>query len=156
MIAPPDALDRIMAVMECAFPPEYGEAWNRRQVGDALVLPATAWGFVGPEGEIGADPQGEAAGFFLSRTILDEVELLLFAVAPQWRGRGLGDRLLTRFITDARAGGARRVFLEMRRNNPAASLYARHGFTPVGIRPRYYRTANGERLDAISQELVLR
>ena len=34
-------IDRIMAVMEAAFDPAYGEAWNRRQVTDALAMPNT-------------------------------------------------------------------------------------------------------------------
>lgn len=34
-------VDRIMAVMDAAFDPAYGEAWNRRQITDALVLPST-------------------------------------------------------------------------------------------------------------------
>jgi ribosomal-protein-alanine N-acetyltransferase len=39
----------------------------------------------------------------------------------------------------------------MRRNNPAGVLYAAHGFQPIGIRPRYYRALNGDRIDAITQ-----
>ncbi|MEO0057507.1 MAG: hypothetical protein RIT17_960, partial [Pseudomonadota bacterium] len=35
----PATIDRIMAVMEAAFDPAYGEAWNRRQVADALSMP---------------------------------------------------------------------------------------------------------------------
>lgn len=38
MIAPMDDIDRIMSVMDAAFPAEFGEAWNRRQVTDALVV----------------------------------------------------------------------------------------------------------------------
>ena len=34
-------VDQIMAVMETAFDPQWGEAWNRRQVEDALLLPNT-------------------------------------------------------------------------------------------------------------------
>jgi ribosomal-protein-alanine N-acetyltransferase len=48
-----------------------------------------------------------------------------------------------------------RIFLEMRRDNPAGYLYAAHGFTEIGVRPAYYRTSAGNRIDAISQELIL-
>ena len=34
-------VDQIMAIMEAAFDPQWGEAWNRRQVEDALLLPNT-------------------------------------------------------------------------------------------------------------------
>lgn len=155
MFLPQDDVDRIMSVMEVAFAPEFGEAWNRRQVADSLLLTGTRYGLIAQDGNYQLLNHDETAGFFLSRSVLDEEELLLFAIAPAWRRRGLGNALLTRFIEDAKNRGIRRLFLEMRRNNPAGELYAAHGFKPVGIRPRYYRTASGERLDAISQELVI-
>ncbi|WP_353228140.1 GNAT family N-acetyltransferase [Novosphingobium sp.] len=144
-----------MAVMECAFSPEYGEAWNRRQVSDTLVLTGTHYALIAPDGSTrptGSDP---AAGFALSRGVFDEEELLLFAIAPQWRRRGLGQALLVHFIESARQRGKKRLFLEMRHNNPAGKLYCAHGFRPIGIRPRYYCALNGDRIDAITQELVL-
>ena len=155
VIAPEDDLDRIMDVMERAFAPEFGEAWSRRQVGDALLLGKVRYGLIAPDGNERPGPGDDTAGFYLSRSILDEEELLLFAIAPEYRCRGLGDLLLTRFIAEARADRITRIFLEMRDGNPAGRLYAKHGFNAVGIRPRYYRTSDGTRLDAISQQLTL-
>jgi ribosomal-protein-alanine N-acetyltransferase len=152
---PLDDIDRIMAIMETAFPPQYGEAWNRRQVCDSLLVNTVHHALITPDGTIGPDSDTSAAGFYLSRSVLDEEELLLFAIAPEWRHRGLGHTLLVHFITSARQRGKKRLFLEMRHNNPAAVLYGAHGFRPVGIRPRYYRAANGERIDGITQELVI-
>lgn len=149
MTPPSDDLDRIMAVMASAFDPAFGEAWNRRQVEDALILGNCHYGLIAATGgqPEGAEP---AAGFFLSRTGFDEEELLLLAVAPEWRGRGLGRGLLKRFAEGARARGAGRLLLEMRRGNPAEVLYRNFGFVPVGERPNYYRSANGDRIDAIT------
>jgi ribosomal-protein-alanine N-acetyltransferase len=144
-----DDLDRIMAVMEAAFDPAYGEAWTRRQVGDALVLPNTFYLLCGADGSAPAEDE-DAAGFVLSRGAADEEELLLIAVAPAYRGRGLGGRLLDRFIAEAGARGADRLFLEMRDGNPAESLYRRHGFERVGRRKAYYRRGTGHPLDAIT------
>lgn len=155
MAAPEDDLDRIMSVMERAFAPEYGEAWNRRQVSDALLVGHCRYGLIAPDGSAQVDPGSDTAGFYLGRSILDEEELLLFAIAPEYRRQGLGHALLTRFIDEARSAGMARIFLEMRRNNPAGSLYAAHGFRPVGVRPSYYRTPDGERIDAVSQELLI-
>lgn len=144
-----DDLDRIMAVMEAAFDPAFGEAWTRRQVGDALVLPNTHYLLAGPDGA--APREGdEAAGFVLSRGAVDEEELLLIAVDPRYRGRGVGGALLERFIAAARARGATRLFLEMRDGNPAESLYRRHGFASVGRRKAYYRRGTAAPLDAIT------
>jgi ribosomal-protein-alanine N-acetyltransferase len=151
---PPDDIDRIMSVMECAFPPAYGEAWTRRQVGDALLVGNCRYGLIAPDGSDHFEYDTDTAGFFLGRSVLDEEELLLFAIAPKYRLKGLGHQLLGRFIDEARASGMARVFLEMRRDNPAGYLYAAHGFREIGVRPAYYRTAEGYRIDALSQELT--
>ena len=144
-----DDLDRIMRVMEAAFDPAYGEAWTRRQVGDALVLRNTYYLLCGPDGGAPGDGE-EAAGFVLSRGAADEEELLLIAVHPDHRGRGLGAVLLERFVSAARARGGHRLFLEMRDGNPAEALYRRHRFEQVGLRRAYYRKGTGDPLDAIT------
>lgn len=145
-------LDRIMAVMEAAFDPAFGEAWNRRQVSDALTLASTHALVIGPSGAlIGDGPCAEeAAGFVLTRHGADEEELLLIAVMPRHRHRGLGEALIAHLFAAARARGVARIFLEMRRGNPAIALYEKVGFEPIGKRPNYYRMANGERVDAIT------
>lgn len=144
-----DDLDRIMAVMEAAFDPAYGEAWTRRQVGDALILPNTHYLLAGPDGRAPGDSDA-AVGFVLSRGAADEEELLLIAVDPRHRGRGIGSALLERFIAEAQMRGAARLFLEMREGNPAEALYRRHGFANVGRRRAYYRRAAHAPLDAIT------
>ena len=144
-----DDVDRIMAVMAAAFDPAYGEAWSRRQVGDALVMPNTHYLLAGPEGE--PLREGEpVTGFTLSRGAADEEELLLIAVHPDYRGQGIGAALMGRFIDQARQRGAERLFLEMREGNPAGSLYRRFGFTTVGRRRHYYRRGSSRPLDAIT------
>ena len=142
-------LDRIMAVMRTAFDPAFGEAWNRRQVGDALVMPNTHYILAGTDGGEPADG-ARTVGFALSRGVLDEEELLLIAVDPAYRGRGIGARLLHRYIEAAWARGRTRLFLEMREGNPADSLYRRAGFEPIGRRRNYYRGAAQGPLDAIT------
>lgn len=144
-----DDLDAIMQVMEAAFDPRYGEAWTRRQVSDALVLPGTYYLLAGPDGE-GPALGGANAGFTLSRGVLDEEELLLVAVHPDWRGRGVGARLMRRFMAAARDRGMTKLFLEMREGNPAETLYRELGFVPIGRRAKYYRTATDGPLDAIT------
>jgi [ribosomal protein S18]-alanine N-acetyltransferase len=142
-------LDRIMAVMEAAFDPAFGEAWTRQQVEDALVLPNTHYLLAGSNGRPPSEDE-DAAGFVLSRGAADEEELLLIAVIPRHRGRGIGTALLESFFSEARLRGAARLFLEMREGNPAESLYRRHGFESVGRRRAYYRRGTGAPLDAIT------
>ncbi|MDP3674244.1 MAG: GNAT family N-acetyltransferase [Novosphingobium sp.] len=152
---PDEPVDAIMRVMERAFDPRYGEAWSRRQVSDALVLGTSRHALIAPDGTIREDSLGETAGFFLSRQTLDEEELLLFAIDPAWRQRGLGATLLEYFCTSAAARGMAGIFLEMRDGNPAARLYEGHGFKQVGKRPAYYRGTDGARLDALTYQRIL-
>lgn len=149
MIAPSDDIDRIMAVMQAAFPPEYGEAWNRGQVEDALLMGDCHYLLISGSGEAlqSAEP---AAGFCLSRQGFEEEELLLLAVHPEFRRKGIASKLLNLLFKNCISRGSTRVFLEMRRGNPAEFLYSAHGFSPIGERNRYYRTLTGERLDAIT------
>lgn len=147
-----DDLDRIMAVMEAAFDPAYGEAWTRRQVGDALLVPGTHYVLIGADGRAPGESQ-PTAGFALTRGVMDEEELLLIAVLPELRGRGIGNTLLQQVISQARARGVTTLFLEMREGNPAESLYRRHGFMPVGRRRNYYRRVSTGALDAITFRL---
>ena len=144
-----DDLDRIMAVLLAAFDPAYGEAWTRRQVGDALVLPHAHYLLAGIDGEA-PGPDEPAIGFVLSRGAAGEEELLLIAVDPGYRGKGIGRKLMERFVAAATARGMDRLFLEMRDGNPADKLYRAMGFAPVGRRRQYYRAARNGPLDAIT------
>ena len=142
MTVPGDDIDRIMAVMQAAFDPLFGEAWTRRQVEDALLVGNCHYGL--------AMAEGTCAGFYMSRIGVDEEELLLIAVDPRFRRRGIAARLLVDLAGAARERGAQRLLLEMRRDNPAAELYRQFGFVPIGERKNYYRRADGTRADAIT------
>jgi ribosomal-protein-alanine N-acetyltransferase len=149
LILPGDDLDRIMAVMQTAFAPEYGEAWNRRQVEDALLIGSCHYALVAEHGEP-PEPHESAAGFYLARDGYEEAELLLLGVDPAHRRKGLGRNLLNRFAETSKANGAQRLLLEMRRGNPAEALYRGFGFAQIGERPNYYRTRDGNSLDALT------
>ena len=149
MNVPTDDLDRLMEVMDTAFDPVYGEAWTRRQVEDALLVGNCNYGLVNAEGSIPNENE-PAVGFYLSRSAAQEEELLLFAVIPEYRRRGLGRTLLQMLRSDALSRGIERIFLEMRKGNPAESLYSAFGFSPIGVRPDYYKFTNGNRIDAIT------
>lgn len=154
MNPPRDAIDHIMEVMGEAFDPAFGEAWNRRQVSDALLLGDCRYLLLDEEFRA---PEGDrsAAGFVLSRRAVDEEELLLIAVRPDFRGRGIASALVARFIVEARLRGITRLFLEMREGNPAEALYRKFGFTAVGRRKNYYNRGSISGIDAISFALEL-
>jgi ribosomal-protein-alanine N-acetyltransferase len=90
------------------------------------------------------------AGFLLGRAVAGEAELLTIAVAPEARRRGLGRRLVGRFIYQARLRGAQSAFLEVAEDNAAAqALYRASGFVEAGRRRGYYRTPDGGAVDAL-------
>ncbi|MDG2002877.1 MAG: GNAT family N-acetyltransferase [Novosphingobium sp.] len=151
MTTPTDDIDRIMAVMSVAFDPAFGEAWNRRQVEDALLIGNCHYFLVNAAGKPAMTGE-QAVGFSLSRTGFEEEELLLFAVNPECRRKGIGQIIIGDLLSAARSRGAKRLLLEMRRDNPAESLYRSNGFSPIGTRSDYYRQTDGRCIDAITFE----
>ncbi len=150
-LAPPpqDDIDRIMAVMVTAFDRNYNEAWTRAQVSGALLLGNCHYQLIAADGS--RPEEGEpAAGFALLRSASDEEELLLFAVDPRLRRKGLGAKLLERVKRDAAARGITRILLEMRQGNDAESLYRTQHFVRVGVRRDYYRDVQGSCVDAVT------
>ncbi len=132
-----ETVDRLMAA---AFDPRYGEAWTRSQCIGILAMPGV-WLTL-------ARVDGAAAGFALSRAIMDEAELLLIAVDPAHRRAGVGAALLRSVIAESRGRGVKNLHLEVRANNPAVRFYAAHGFARAGVRRNYYRSRTGETFDA--------
>ena len=149
-----DALDAIMRLMDSAFDPQWGEAWTRSQVASAVAFANTHATLIDRAGAMPRAPE-DAVGFAIVRAAPGEEEILLIAIDPTMRRRGLGARLLTILTAAARLRGAERVFLEMRENNPARSLYEANGFRPIGRRKEYYRVGDGARMDAITFALDL-
>ena len=79
--------------------------------------------------------------------ILDEAQITNVAIAPEYRGRGIGSQLMKELICQVKARGATAMTLEVRPSNaPAIALYTSFGFRDTGRRPGYYQD-NGE--DAI-------
>lgn len=130
------------ALMVAAFDPRWGEAWTRNQCLGVLGLPGVRLTL--------AFVDDRPAGFALTRSVLDEAELLLLAVDPSVRRGGVGAALLRAVLADAEATGIARLHLEVRAGNPAERLYTRHGFAPVGVRRGYYKGRDGELNDALS------
>lgn len=92
-------------------------------------------------------------GFVMSRAALDEAEILTLAVAPERRRTGVGRRLLRAHLSTLGGIGVAKLFLEVDADNLAAqALYVAFGFTRVGERQAYYRTADAR----LAKALVMR
>lgn len=135
-------LGAVMEVMSAAFDPGFGEAWTRAQCAGILPMAGVALTL--------ADGGGSAVGFSLVRQVADEAELLLLAVAPAARHRGVGTQLMRHYVENAGRSGVRKLHLEVRDSNPAVSLYRQHDFVVEGRRRNYYRGAGGQFHDALT------
>ena len=81
----------------------------------------------------------EAQGFIIGRVVAGEAELLTIAVEPAAQGRGVGGRLVARFLAEAVLRGAESVFLEVAAPNAAArALYGKAGFVEAALRRGYF------------------
>lgn len=71
--------------------------------------------------------------------IIDEAHITNVALLPEYRGRGLGEKLMIALMAEARGRGAKSITLEVRASNsPAKRLYAKLGFICCGVRRQYY------------------
>lgn len=104
-----------------------------------------------PEGFIVLEHDSVIIGFvfgvLMSRS---DARILMLAIDPTMRGRGLGTVLYREFHRECALKGIRNITLEVRVSNAIAiHFYEKHGFQINGRVPRYY--SNGE--DAFRMDL---
>jgi ribosomal-protein-alanine N-acetyltransferase len=79
-------------------------------------------------------------GMIVVWMIMDEAHIATLAVLPEFRRRGISQRLLTVALKESIRRGARLATLEVRAQNKIAqALYHRFQFIVIGRRPRYYQ-----------------
>jgi ribosomal protein S18 acetylase RimI-like enzyme len=91
----------------------------------------------------------------------DSLHLFAFEVVLAKRNQGIGAAILREVLEDARRRGLRRVYLEVRVDNPARRLYHRLGFRRVGDAFvnawwRYLDDGSQERVEELSYRMVKR
>ena len=119
--------------------------WTERRISDALRDRETA--------SVAAREEGSLLGFALMNYDFSrrEAHLLLLAVAPGVRRRGLGGTLLEWLEKLARVGGILRVELEVRADDPGArAFYRRLGYREIDRLSGYYQG----RVDAVRMARV--
>ncbi|MCP5036380.1 MAG: ribosomal protein S18-alanine N-acetyltransferase [Rhodobacteraceae bacterium] len=130
------------ALYAASFPD--GRPWTAAEFDALLSKPAT---FL---------VTAEQTGFAIGQIVVDEVELITLAVAPEARRKGLGRAMLVDYEHHARNRGATRGFLEVAADNaPALALYRAGGWRESGRRRGYYKRPNGLVSDAILFEKPL-
>jgi ribosomal-protein-alanine N-acetyltransferase len=122
-----------------------GEAWTEAMFWSELAARDTRYYLV-------AEDDGQVAGYAgLCAYTPEETYVQTIAVAASAQRRGLGRALLRALLDEANRRGAHRVDLEVRADNDSAQrMYIAHGFTAIGIRPRYYQPSG---VDAVVMRL---
>jgi len=99
---------------------------------------------------VACDARRKIAGFAMIRLAADEAELITIAVDKSWRKKGVGIALMRAVFEDLLMTPARKLFLEVAEDNPAAlRLYGKLGFKKLSERSGYYSRDNGQPATAI-------
>ncbi|MGV8885892.1 MAG: ribosomal protein S18-alanine N-acetyltransferase [Microbacteriaceae bacterium] len=132
-----DDLDAIMAIETSTFE---SDAWSPQNMASELASPHAYY--------LVAERDGvEAyAGLFAPRGS-EQADIQTIAVNASARRQGLGRVLMQTMIGEARARGARELFLDVRADNPGAqALYESLGFEQIAVRAGYYQPDNVDAL----------
>jgi len=120
-------LDRVVAIERQSFP----TSWRREAYQRELLNTNTRY-LVARVGK-------RVVGFAGMWVIAAEGHITTLAVEPEYRRRGIGERLLSALLEAAEDMGATRVTLEVRESNTIArALYEKYGFEVVAYLRGYY------------------
>lgn len=94
-----------------------------------------------PDTFLVAETEGKVVGFVIGlKEGWSWGHLISIAVHPEFRGRGIGRRLMEECLARLRSKGVKRVRLEVRvSNRRAIELYRKLGFRVEDLLPNYYR-----------------
>ncbi len=125
------------------------------QISFSLPWPARSFQFELTDNEASrcwvADLNGRVAAMLVGWLIVDELHVATIATHPEFRGQGIGRKILLYALCAAKGEGAIKSFLEVRESNEVArKMYHHFGFVEDGRRKGYYKD-NGE--DAILMSL---
>lgn len=85
------------------------------------------------------EQQGMVVGFGIVAMVKDWAHIMNMCVAPGYRRRGLGQRIMLQLLQVAKRQHSGHAWLEVRTtNNPAIRLYQKMGFRKIQIRKNYY------------------
>jgi ribosomal-protein-alanine acetyltransferase len=83
--------------------------------------------------------RGNLAGFYLARSLFENLEILKVGVYTEYQRQGIGTQLMESAYAEGIRRGCRRCFLEVRKSNQnAVQFYYTHKFKIAGTRLNYY------------------
>ena len=117
----------------------FSDPWSEKSIESELSCRLSLW-FVALEGET-------VVGYVGSQTVIDESDMMNIAVHPDYRRRGIAEKLIHALVSALGEKGSHGLSLEVRASNaPAIALYEKLGFTQVGLRKNYYRNPREDAL----------
>lgn len=118
-----------VAAMERQY---FGEPWSEQGFLDALQMEHALF--------LTALYENEPVGYCGVYLSFDEGEITNVAVREDWRGKGVGRRLMEELCGRTARQGVRSLILEVRVSNEAAiRLYEKCGYRDCGLRRSFYR-----------------
>lgn len=107
------------------------ETWSKDSYSKELENPMAKY--------LVAEVNNKVIGFAGLWTIFDEGHITNIAVHPDYRGNGIGSKLMKSLIDNSHSWYINSLTLEVRSSNTIAqNLYKKYGFKEEGIRKNYY------------------
>ena len=117
----------------------FSDPWSEKSVAYELTNPLSCW--------LVAVEDGRVAGYIGSQTVMGESDMMNVAVHPDYRRRGIAERLVNDLLEALKAFESHCLTLEVRESNDSArALYAKLGFFQAGLRKNYYRNPKEDAL----------
>ena len=110
----------------------FHDPWSENSVASELTNPLSLW-LVALDGD-------RVTGYVGSQSVLGESDMMNVAVHPDYRRRGIAEKLCLALVDALKEKGNHCLTLEVRASNdPAKALYEKLGFRQIGLRKNYYR-----------------
>ena len=111
------------------------ESWSRESLEKELSNPLAKY--------MVAEVNNKVVGFAGLWTICNEGHITNIAVHPNYRGQGIGSKLVESLIKNSSSWYINALTLEVRASNKIAqNLYKKYGFKEEGMRKHYYQDNN--------------
>ncbi len=139
-------IDQVLAIEKVSFPSPWG-----RKTFESELENSNARNIVAKEKK--ADGGDLVVAYVCFWFVADEIHIINIAVSLEYRGQGIGTKLLQEVFSEGRKKQCKVAVLEAHPSNQKAILfYRRSGFKVVGRRPGYY-SETGENALIMSKKL---
>lgn len=126
----PEDVDDVLKIEQACF----HVPWTRNMFLEELAQDISVYRVV--------EIDGTPVAYMGMYQVADEGHITNVAVMPDYQRRGIANSLIREFVDIAQERRLCLLTLEVRVGNSGAiRLYEKHGFTRVGVRPRYYENS---------------